>query len=166
MAIAPPSRLVRFEVFEVDLRARELRRQGVKLRLPEQSFQILAMLLERPGELVTREEIQKRLWPDDTIVEFENSISAAIRRLRLALGDSAEDPRFVETLARRGYRLIVAVERPLETASSAEARQGKTKTTESTPDHTPLVSLAKQHRKALLIGFAVLAVLTLGLYAF
>jgi DNA-binding winged helix-turn-helix (wHTH) protein len=115
--------LIRFGVFEADLRTGELRKQGVKLRLPEQSFQILAMLLGRPGELVTREEIQKRLWPNDTIVEFEHSISSAMRRLRLALGDSAEAPRFVETLARRGYRLIVPVERSAETLNDVAPRQ-------------------------------------------
>ena len=80
------------------------------MRLPEQSFQILAMLLERPGEVVSRQEIQKRLWPNDTVVEFENSINAAIKRLRVALSDSADQPRYIETLARRGYRWQVAVD--------------------------------------------------------
>jgi DNA-binding winged helix-turn-helix (wHTH) protein len=98
-----------FDDFEVDLRAGELRRKGVRVRLPQQSFQILAMLLERAGEVVMREEIQQRLWPDDTIVEFENSINAAVKRLRMALGDSATQPRYVETLARRGYRFIAPV---------------------------------------------------------
>jgi eukaryotic-like serine/threonine-protein kinase len=97
--------VVRFEGFELDLRAGELRHQGGKtIRLAEQPFQILTMLLERPGEVVTREEVRMRLWADDTIVEFEHSISAAMNRLRLALGDSAENPRYIETLARRGYR--------------------------------------------------------------
>ncbi len=125
MAVARSSgHFVRFGVFEVDLRAGELLKQGVKIRLPEQSFQILAMLLQRPGALVTREEIQKGLWPDDTIVEFENSINAAIRRLRLALGDSADEPKFVETLARRGYRFMVPVETPPEALNEAVPRQG------------------------------------------
>jgi len=96
---------VRFEGFELDLRAGELRHQGGKtIRLAEQPFQILTMLLERPGEVVTREEVRMRLWANDTVVEFEHSISAAMNRLRLALGDSAENPRYIETLARRGYR--------------------------------------------------------------
>jgi TolB-like protein/DNA-binding winged helix-turn-helix (wHTH) protein/Tfp pilus assembly protein PilF len=146
----------------VELRAGELRKQGVKVKLPDQSFQILAMLLEHPGELVAREDIQKKLWPDDTIVEFENSISAAIRRLRLALGDSADNPRFVETLARRGYRLIVAVEPPLETASRADGREVEERV-QSTTGPTLPVSLAKHHKIALLTGFAALAV-SLGLY--
>jgi serine/threonine protein kinase len=102
--------LVRFESFEVNLRSGELFNNGEKLKLPDQSFQILAMLLEHPGEVVMRQEIQKRLWPNDTIVEFENSINAAVMRLRLALGDSAEQPRYIETLARRGYRWKVRVE--------------------------------------------------------
>ena len=104
------SRIARFGAFELDLRAGELRKHGLRIRLPEQSFQILAMLLEHPGELVTREEIQAKLWPNDTIVEFDHSINTAIKRLRDALGDSAESSRFVETLARRGYRFVAPVE--------------------------------------------------------
>ena len=104
------SRIARFGSFELDLRAGELRKHGLRIRLPEQSFQILALLLEPPGELVTREEIQAKLWPHDTIVEFDHSINTAIKRLRDALGDAADNPRFVETLARRGYRFIAPVE--------------------------------------------------------
>ena len=100
-----------FGVFELDLIAGELRKDGVRaIRLPEQPFLILTMLLEHPGEVVSREEIRKKLWPNDTIVEFEHSISAAMNRLRQALGDSADSPRYIETLARRGYRLMVPVE--------------------------------------------------------
>src|SRR5215471_16253408 len=102
--------LIRFEWFEVNLRSGELSKGGEKVKLPEQSFQILAMLLERPGEVVFRHEIQKRLWPNDTVVEFENSINAAIKRLRSALGDSADQPRYIETLARRGYRFICPIQ--------------------------------------------------------
>jgi Tol biopolymer transport system component/DNA-binding winged helix-turn-helix (wHTH) protein len=98
-----------FGVFELDLRAGELRRQGSKVRLQEQPFQILAQLLEKPGEVVTREELRNRLWPADTFVDFDHSLNAAIRRLRDALGDSAENPRFVETVARRGYRFLAPV---------------------------------------------------------
>jgi len=100
----------RFEGLEVDLRAGEVRKNGEKVKLQEQPLQILAMLLERPGEIVTREEIQKKLWPTDTFVEFDHSINAAIQRLRQALGDSADRPRFVETMARRGYRFIAPVD--------------------------------------------------------
>ena len=102
--------LIRFQSFEVNLRSGELRKSGERIKLPEQSFQILAMLLERPGEVVLRRQIQKRLWPNDTVVEFENSINAAIKRLRGALGDSADHPRYIETLARRGYRWIMSLE--------------------------------------------------------
>jgi Tol biopolymer transport system component/DNA-binding winged helix-turn-helix (wHTH) protein len=99
----------RFGVFELDLRAGELRRQGMKVKLQEQPFQLLAQLLEKPGEVVTREELRTRLWPSDTFVDFDHSLNAAIRRLRDALGDSAENPRFVETVARRGYRFLAPV---------------------------------------------------------
>ena len=97
--------LARFKEFVLDLRTGELcHDSGRVIRLPEQAFQILVMLLESPGEVVSREEIRKRLWPNDTVVEFEHSISAAMNRLRQALGDSASDPTYIETLARRGYR--------------------------------------------------------------
>src|SRR6516164_7279325 len=103
--------LAKFHEFLLDMRTGELRHHSGKvIRLPEQSFQILVMLLERPGEVVGREELRKRLWPNDTVVEFEHSISAAMNRLRQALGDSASDPTYIETLARRGYRWMRSVE--------------------------------------------------------
>lgn len=104
--------LLRFASFELDLRSRELRNQGVKVNVQDQPLRLLATLLERPGELVTREELHRRLWPSDTFVDFEHGLNAAVRRLRTALGDSAEAPRFVETLPRRGYRFVAQVERP------------------------------------------------------
>jgi eukaryotic-like serine/threonine-protein kinase len=108
---ALPNRL-RVGAFELDLKAGELRDGDGKVRrLQEQPFQILRMLVERPGGLVTREEIQKKLWPNDTVVEFDHSIHTAINKLRQAFGDSAEDPQYIETVARRGYRLMVSVER-------------------------------------------------------
>jgi TolB-like protein/Tfp pilus assembly protein PilF len=97
---------MRFGVFEVDFRSGELRKQGVKIKLQKQPFQVLEILLERPGEVVTREELQKRIWPPDTFVDFEQGLHGAIKRLREALDDSAESPRFIETLSRRGYRFI------------------------------------------------------------
>src|SRR5215472_18752585 len=107
----PSSGLVSFNGFQLDVRTGELRNgDSPPTLLPEQCFQILTILLEHPGEVVTRHQIQQRLWPDDTVVEFEHSISAAMNRLRLALGDSAENPRYIETLARRGYRFIAALE--------------------------------------------------------
>ena len=119
---ARSSGLVRFGVFEADLRSGELRKNGAKIRLPGQPFEVLAVMLERPGEVVTREELQKKLWPDGTFVDFDHSLNNAINKIREALGDSAESPRFVETLARRGYRFIAPVETldlPVAQASNA-----------------------------------------------
>ncbi len=101
---------VRIGAFELDVKAGELHKAGQKIRLQEQPFQILQMLVERAGEVVTREEIQTKLWPNDTVVEFDHGINTAIRKLRTALDDSAETPSYVETVARRGYRLIMPVE--------------------------------------------------------
>jgi DNA-binding winged helix-turn-helix (wHTH) protein len=97
---------IRFGEFELDLRTRELRTNGRRSTLQEQPFQILTALLERPGQLVARDELIKRLWPSDTFVDFEHSLNKAVTRLRETLADSAEHPRFIETLPRRGYRFI------------------------------------------------------------
>ena len=106
-----PARRYRFGAFEADAATGELRRQGIRVRLNTQPFQVLTMLLERPGELLTREEIARELWPDDTFVDYEHGLNSAINRIRDALGDTASNPRFVETLARRGYRFVAPVER-------------------------------------------------------
>src|SRR5438094_873321 len=103
---AGPALHVRFGPFDLDLRGGELRKEGRRIRLQEQPFQILQMLLESHGEVVSREDIQKRLWPDNTVVEFDHSINAAVKRLRDVLRDSADKPRYIETVARRGYRFI------------------------------------------------------------
>ena len=108
-----PARTLRFGDFELDVRAGELRKHGVRIRLQDQSFQILLMLLDRPGGVVLREEIQQKLWPNNTIVEFDHSINAAIKRLRNALSESAEEPRYIETLAKRGYRFSSQVREEL-----------------------------------------------------
>lgn len=113
------NRLARFGVFELDLSAGELRKNGVKLRLQGQPFQVLALLLDRAGEVVTREELQQTLWPSDTFVDFDHSLNTAINKVREALGDSASSPRYVETLARRGYRFIAAVQTPPPTEAPA-----------------------------------------------
>jgi len=107
---------LRFGTFELDLRAGELRKHGLRIRLQEQPFQVLAMLLEQPGEVVTREELQKRLWQADTFVDFDHGLNKAISKIREALGDSAESPRFVETVTRRGYRFLAEV-KAADTAS-------------------------------------------------
>jgi TolB-like protein/Tfp pilus assembly protein PilF len=102
--------VVRFGPFELDLRARELRSGAARVRLQDQPFEILRLLLERPGEVVTRAELRRQLWPDGTFVDFEHSLNAAVKRLRAALGDDAESPRYVETLPRRGYRFIAPID--------------------------------------------------------
>ena len=113
-----PSERLRFAVFEVDLRAGELTKRGLRIRLQEQPFQVLAMLLEKPGELVTREELRTKLW-SHTVVDFDHGINKAINKIREALGDSAENPRFVETIARRGYRFLADVT-PIDPAAARQ----------------------------------------------
>src|SRR2546427_6580209 len=112
--------LVRFGAFELDLRTGELRKRGTKIRLQQQPFRVLALLLERTGDVVTREELRRAIWPD-TAVEFEEGLDATIYKLRNALGDSAEHPRFVETLPRRGYRFIGSGERVTEPEGARDA---------------------------------------------
>src|SRR3954465_9458502 len=118
--IRAPGR-VRFGVFEADLRAGELRKHGSKIRLQEQPFQVLALLLERRGEIVSRDELRNRLWTADTFVDFDHGLNKAINKIRETLGDSAASPRFIETVARRGYRFIAdvaVVEDPVAEASA------------------------------------------------
>jgi TolB-like protein/Tfp pilus assembly protein PilF len=111
MGVTRSGSVVRFGSFQLDLRSEELRRNGVKVRLPDQSVQVLMMLLERPGEVVSRRDLQQRIWQNGTIVEFEHGINSVINRLREALEDSAHEPRFIETLPRRGYRFVFPVEK-------------------------------------------------------
>lgn len=105
-----PAGRYRFGVFEADAATGELRRQGLRVKLNAQPFRVLLMLLNRPGELLTREEISRELWPDGTFVDYEHGVNSAVNRIREALGDTAGSPRFVETLARRGYRFVAPVE--------------------------------------------------------
>lgn len=121
---ATVTRILHFGVFEVDLKACELRKHGLRLKLAEQPFQILSVLLENPGEIVTRDELRSRLWPGDTFVDFDHGLNNAVMRLREVLGDSSESPRFVETIPRRGYRFIAPVAGPfLPAASPAQAEK-------------------------------------------
>src|SRR6266478_2140783 len=113
---------IHFENFEFDFRSSELREHGRKVKVQGQPIQILAMLLEQPGELVTRDEFKNKLWPVDTFVDFEHSLNAAVKRLREALGESAETPIFIETLARRGYRFNAPVVQ--DAAPQSDAQQG------------------------------------------
>jgi eukaryotic-like serine/threonine-protein kinase len=162
LASSPTSAgIVCFEEYEADLRSRELRRNGTRVRLPDQAFQVLALLIERPGELVTGEEIQKQLWQSDTYVDFDHGLNNAVNRLREALGDSAEKPRFVETLPRRGYRFVATVKgRPLKVdtgSASAAARE----TTALLPPSIPVQGAGVRLRKLLLWSFALIAVTAL-----
>src|ERR1700691_351572 len=121
MATQPVVRAkLRFDDFELDVRAGQLRRQGVRLRLSGQPFQVLEILLERAGDVVTREELRRCIWPADTFVDFDHSLHNAIARVREVLGDSAENPRYIETLPRRGYRYIGAIEDAQAPPASAE----------------------------------------------
>src|SRR6266550_1784226 len=101
-----PGPISRFDGFAADFRTQEIRKQGVRVKLPQQSFQILQMLLERPGELVSRDELRQALWPADTFVDFDHGLNNSVKRIRDALGDSADAPRYIETLPRLGYRFI------------------------------------------------------------
>src|SRR5437867_5036590 len=113
--------MTRFADFEADDRSGQLRRHGHTIKLPDQSFRMLVLLLGRPGEVVTREQLRRELWAEDTFVDFEAGINSAVKRLRDALGDSADTPRFVETLPRRGYRFIAPFEGP---SMKTEPRDG------------------------------------------
>ncbi len=118
----PNGKIVRFGDYGVDLRAGQLYKRGLKVSLRDQSFQVLALLLERPGEVVTREELRRRLWPEDVFVDFDNNLNTAVARLREALCDSAEHPRFIETLPKRGYRFVASVAAPAEAGPTRKAR--------------------------------------------
>jgi DNA-binding winged helix-turn-helix (wHTH) protein/Tol biopolymer transport system component len=164
--IANPTnpKVVRFGIFELDLDARELRKSGVKIKLHEQPFQILAMLLERPGSLVTREELQKKLWPGDTFVDFDLSLNSAIKKLRQALNDDSENPRYVETLYRRGYRFIGPVNgSTTSTSDQMELVPSPASTAPSGPvlaqtAHPPSIA----RRRSVIYGAAVLLLILAG----
>src|SRR4051812_33494660 len=111
----------KFGLFEFDSRARELRKGGIRIRLQDQPFETLAMMLDRPGEAVTRDELRQRLWPAGTFVDFEHSLNAAVKRLRAALGDDAKAPRFIETVPRRGYRWMTTPNFALRTTADHAA---------------------------------------------
>jgi DNA-binding winged helix-turn-helix (wHTH) protein len=127
-----PERRYRFGVFEANAATGELRRQGLRVKLNAQPFQVLLMLLERPGTVLTREEISRALWPDGTFVDYEHGVNSAVNRIREALGDKAGHPRFVETLARRGYRFVAPVERLGQTPDLSSASE-----TAVEPTHEP-----------------------------
>jgi DNA-binding winged helix-turn-helix (wHTH) protein len=156
---ASSGRVVRFGGFELDLHAAELRKAGARLSLPAQSFDVLTLLLERPGDLVTREELRQRLWPSGTFVDFEHGLNAVVNRLRDTLGDSADRPRFIETVPRRGYRFVGSVERPSPTVPVAvepspppAAGLGRTTASVSSVRHLKVATAV-----AALVGLGVVA---------
>jgi cholera toxin transcriptional activator len=152
---------IRFGIFEVDLEAGELRRQGLKVKLQQQPFQILAMLLESPGAVVTREELQKRLWPTDTFVDFDRGLNRATNRLRESLRDEADNPRFIETLPRRGYRFIAQVEKLDGGGSAPELASGQESSTPTNRSWPSLRFGRVSTRQGFSIAIIGLALLTL-----
>ena len=160
-------RIVPFGVFELDLEARELRKSGVKIRLQDQPFQVLSLLLERPGEIITREELQKKLWPGDTFVDFDLSLNSAVKKLRQALNDDSENPRFVETLYRRGYRFIGLVNAtPDSSVDQLQLAESPATTAPPEPGSTPSVSRAAANKKRWIYATAVLLVVLAGMVAY
>ena len=123
MGVSYPDRAsIRFGAFELDLQAGVLRKNGIRIRCQEQPLQVLAALAERPGELVTREELRRRVWPGDTFVDFDHALNTAIKKIRAALNDDADSPRYIETVPRRGYRLMAPVEQELASPSPLRHR--------------------------------------------
>jgi DNA-binding winged helix-turn-helix (wHTH) protein/Tol biopolymer transport system component len=139
------TRIIRFGAFEVDLRAGELRRNGLKIKLQEQPFQVLAMLLRHPGDVVTREELQRTVWPADTFVDFDRGLNKAVNKIREALNDSADNPRFVETLPRRGYRFIAPVEGRVGAGAGLPTTPGQVALPTVEPEGEPL-GAARAHQ--------------------
>src|SRR6202521_6083300 len=160
--VAMPPRRIQFGAFELDSAAGELRKHGIKIRLQEQPLQILRQLLEHPGEVVTREDLQKRIWPADTFVDFDHGLYSAVQRLRDALSDTAETPRYVETLPRRGYRFIA----PVNNGKGVEAKV-ETPSVEAPASHLPERSAPRRSlRIPMLVATGVLLVALLFALAF
>ena len=123
MSTASPQRAIyRFGAFELDARTRELRKNGLRIRCQEQPLQVLATLLARPGELLTREELRQMVWPEDTFVDFDHALTTAVKKIRLALNDDADSPRYLETVPRHGYRFIAPVQTEMTTPQPNEKR--------------------------------------------
>src|SRR5438552_8552641 len=142
--------VVQFGIFELNRRAGELRKHGTRIRLQPKPMHLLCALLERPGEIVTRDELKGRLWPDDTFVDFESGLNTAVNRLRLALGDSAEHPRYIETEARSGYRFIAPVQTKPAPSLSLPAEP-------ITPEVPPRRRVLLRWQFAVVIGVLVIA---------
>ena len=159
MASPPASarRFYRFSVFELDAHSGELRKAGARLNVQDQPLQVLKVLLERPGELVSREELRERLWPSDTFVGFEHGLNAAVGRLRETLGDSADTPRFIETLPRRGYRFIGSVTRDGGTDAPSGLSEPRPGESPQQPSSTPPFTHAEEKRRRLARAAALIS---------
>ena len=163
-APAPPARVLRFDIFELDIQAGELRKGGVKLRLQGQPLQVLETLLRRAGDVVTREELRAEIWTADTFVDFDHSLHNAISRIREALGDSAETPRYIETVPRRGYRFIAPVESQASAPPGSNVIPAGTSSSGATPAGTQVVSRTCAGRvKVLALTVVVAIALLVGL---
>jgi len=156
-----PGSVLRFGVFQVNLAARELRKHGVRIRLPGQPFCILSILLEKPGDVITREEIRRRLWSSDTFVDFEHSLNTAIKKLRAALGDSPENSRYIETVPRVGYRFIAPVEQLSVTAPTVA---GASIVMDRSGVPVAAVDVAGKRRERMLLGVVIVLVVVPSAY--
>jgi eukaryotic-like serine/threonine-protein kinase len=157
MPLTTRTRWARFGAFEADLRSGELRKHGIRLKLQHQPFQVLALLIEQPGEVVTREDLRQKLWPADTFVDFDTGLNSAIKKLRDALSDSAEEPRYIETLPRRGYRFIAQVEKKEPSSSAAEEIPA--------PHPSPALTSKTWNERLILVGASVAAMLVVAAFA-
>jgi len=153
--------VLRFGVFQVNLAARELRKHGVRIRLPGQPFCILSILLEKPGEVITREEIRRRLWSSDTFVDFEHSLNSAIKKLRAALGDSPDNSRYIETVPRVGYRFIAPVE---QVSATAPTVAGASVVMDRSGVPAAAVDMAGKRTERMLLAVAILLMIVPGAY--
>jgi cholera toxin transcriptional activator len=163
MAVPQSNKVIRFGVFELDRSAGELRKSGVKLRLQGQPLQVLTVLLERAGQVVTREELQQKLWASDTFVDFDHSLNTAINKVREVLGDSASSPRYVETLARRGYRFIAPLRTDGTTAAVPPPIAGPVDSVATAHLH-PELEIPIPHRSLTRSLFALIQIMYLCFY--
>ena len=164
MPVPQNNRIARFGVFELDLRVGELRKNGVKLRLQGQPFQVLALLLERADDVVTREELRQKLWPSDTFVDFDHSLNTAINKVREVLGDSATSPRYVETLARRGYRFIAPIQKTGQDAETSASPASSEAASSGPVVLHPELEVPIPHRALTRGLFALIQVMYLSFY--
>ncbi len=164
MANPPQDARYRFGVFEADAATGELRKQGLRIKVNVQPFQVLLLLLARPGEVLTREEISRELWPDGTFVDYEHGVNSAVNRIREALGDKARNPRFIETLARRGYRFVAPVQRVDEGAVIAADLPAALPTEELTEWLATPAELPKTPYRTVQTLFVLLQLMYVGFY--